>query len=156
MTKLSKLEISARAFEVFKTDFEKPPAISLRSGNNIDGYSKPIPYDEQLDKPTDEFLEEYHCGITFLDPASWRHYVPTLIDLSIRKMNGGSLNAVDSFLASLWPPDREPPRFGSLTDEQESVIISFLDLMAFDEESEYREDAMRVIEEYWGPGANSP
>jgi hypothetical protein len=61
--------------------------------------------------------------------------------------------AVEATLFSLRPPDREPSRFFLLTPEQEQVIVQFLDILAFDEDSDYQEDGMQVLEEYWIPGA---
>ena len=60
----------------------------------------------------------------------------------------GSLE-VEAVLTSLRPPDREPPRLGSLTKEQEAVIVAFLDVMAFDERSAWKDFAMQVMDEYW-------
>ncbi len=50
---------------------------------------------------------------------------------------------------SLRPPDREPPRLSVLTAEQKSVIIKFLERMAFEERSDYQDEAIEVLEEYW-------
>ena len=36
---------------------------------------------------------------------------------------------------------------------QEEVIVQFLDILAFDEDSDYQDYAMQVLEEYWIPGA---
>jgi hypothetical protein len=59
----------------------------------------------------------------------------------------------EALLWSLRPPDREPPRLGSLSAEQEAVIVAVLDVLAFDARSLDRELAMQVLEEYWVPGA---
>ena len=56
-------------------------------------------------------------------------------------------------LSSLRPPDREPPRLGSISLEQEAVVVEFLDLLAFGERSAYQDFAMQVLEEYWVPNA---
>ncbi len=59
----------------------------------------------------------------------------------------------EALLWSLRPPDREPPRLGSLSAEQEAVVVAVLDVLAFDERSLDRDLAMQVLEEYWIPGA---
>jgi hypothetical protein len=61
--------------------------------------------------------------------------------------------AIDGLLWSLRPPDRTPPRLGSLTLEQEAVVIAFLDELAISEDSLYNDFAMQVLEEYWVPNA---
>jgi hypothetical protein len=59
----------------------------------------------------------------------------------------------DALLWSLRPPDREPPRLGSLSAEQEAVVVAALDVLAFDPRSACQDLAMQVLEEYWVPGA---
>jgi hypothetical protein len=49
--------------------------------------------------------------------------------------------------------DRAPPRVGSLSAEQEAVVVALLDARGFDERSAHRDLALRVLEEYWVPGA---
>ena len=60
---------------------------------------------------------------------------------------------IDGLLASLRPPDREPPRLASLSAEQEAVVVAVLDVLAFDERSLHRDLAMQVLEEYWVPNS---
>ena len=148
--------IIKRAYEVFRSDLESTPAITLRGGHSLDRYDEPPPYDAALDEPTDTYLETWAFdGLNFLDPPSWRHYLARLIDYALRNIAShasGSM-AIDGLLWSLRPPDRDPPRLRSLTREQEEVIVAVLDELAFAEDSVYREDAMQVMEEWWIPGA---
>ena len=60
---------------------------------------------------------------------------------------------IQATLHSLRPPDTTPPKLSSLTRQQDTIIKDFLDILAFDEESSFHEDAMQVIEEYWSPEA---
>jgi hypothetical protein len=148
--------ISRRAFDVFRGDVEKSPRVTLRGGDALDSYNEPPPYALALDDPTDQYIERYAFhGLPFLDAASWRHYLPRLIDYALRNFRDAvsvSL-AIDGILHSLRPPDREPPRLGSLSAEQEAVIVEFLDALAFGHESVHKDFAMQVLEEYWVPGA---
>jgi len=141
-----------RAYAAFQADADAAPPMSLRSGDAVDRYDRPIPYDPKADAPTDAYLEQYAWGVHHLDPASWRHYLPRLIEYALLHKEDGPL-IIDSTLHSLRPPDREPPRFAVLTEEQEAVIVAFLDVLAFDEHPLWQEDAMRVLEEYWIPDA---
>ena len=129
------------------------PSISLRCGDSRDGYGPDIPYDAMIDEPSDEYLERYGAGITFLDAESWRYYLPLLMRYALNHLGGSRSMVVDYMLLSLRPPDREPPRLGSLTPEQESVIAEFLEVLAFDDRSGYQANACQVLEEYWIPGA---
>jgi hypothetical protein len=142
-------EIARRAFEIFQLDATESPPLTLRGGNAIDSYSSPPPYDAQLDQPTDEYLELYHWGITFLDPISWQYYLPYLMAYAIRNLRGGTSMVIHSVLSSLRPPDQEPPRLASLSQAQEQVIVSFLDVLAFDEQSQWQAYALQAMEEYW-------
>ncbi len=145
-------ELTATAKEVFTT---APgwPKMTLRGGNAIDDYRESPPFDHALDHPSDENLERYHWGVGYLDPESWRFYLPILIEYSLRNRREGSSMVIDATLNSLRPPDTTPPKFSSLTQQQEMIIKEFLDIIAFDEESSFKEEAMQVIEEYWCPEA---
>ena len=152
----SRSDLIARAYDAFRADVDAVPPITLRGGNALDSYDEPPPWDEAIDRPTDEYLETHAFhGMVFVDAPSWRHYIPRLIDYALRNIasNAPGTMAIDALFWALRPPDREPPRLGSLTAEQERVIVAFLDEMAFSDDSVYKEDAMEVIQEWWMPGA---
>lgn len=148
--------IRTRAFDAFRADLEVAPPITLRGGDAIDGYDEPPPYDAAIDDPTDNYLETFAFNaLNFLDAASWRHYLPRLIDYALRHIasNASGTMAIDGLLWSLRPPDRDPPRLASLTPEQEEVVMAALDQLAFSDDSVYRADAAQVMQEWWIPGA---
>src|ERR1700730_14799910 len=127
-------DIVRQAVELFRLDAEAVPPLTLRGGSAVDTYHVPPAFDPDLDRPTDAYLEEYaYLGLTYLDPASSRHYLPCLIDYAIRPFGATAPLVTDGLLSSLRPPDREPPRLGSISTEQEAVVVEFLDLLAFDE-----------------------
>lgn len=151
-------ELIQSAYNIFHHDLVKIPPMTLRAGDAVDSYDLPIPYDEQLDNINDDYLQKYaYFALPYLDTFSWRYYLPFLIDYSLRhataEASPESSLVVEGTLFSLRPPDREPPRLSTLSAEQESVIIKFLDLLAFDDRSDYQDLAMQVLEEYWIPGA---
>ncbi len=151
-------ELIQNAYDVFHDNSVKEPPMTLRAGDAIDSYDIPPNYDEELDKLTDDYLQQYaYFALPFLDAISWRYYLPFLIDFALRHYTPEaapeSSIVVEGTLSSLRPPDREPPRLAVLTTEQESVIIKFLDILAFDENSDYQDYAMQVLEEYWIQGA---
>lgn len=146
-------DICRRAVEAFRADLQAAPLKTLRGGNAEDSYDVAPPPDPVLDEPTDEYLEAYtFWGLGFLDAASWRHYLPYLIDYAFRHMDDPRM-AVEGVLHNLRPPDRDPPRLASLSAEQEAVIRAFLDELAFSDDSANRDFAMQVMEEWWVPGA---
>ncbi len=146
-------EISRRASEVFHADALATPQMTLRGGYAEDSYDFAPPPDPIIDEPTDTYLETYtFWGLAYLDPASWRYYLPHLINYAFRHMDDPKM-AIEGLLHSLRPPDREPPRLASLTAEQETVIVAFLDEVAFSEDSANRDFAMQVLEEWWIPDA---
>jgi hypothetical protein len=150
-----KTTIIARAYAAFQADYESTPELSLRGGNALDSYDEPPAYDPALDAPTDEYLAQHtFWGLGYLDAASWRHYLPQLIDYSIRHIAVPGTMAIEGVLWSLRPPDRVPPRLGSLNAEQEAVIVEFLELLAFNEQaSAYHDFAMQILDEWWLPNA---
>ena len=59
---------------------------------------------------------------------------------------------IDGLLQSLRPPDRVPPRLGSLNSEQEAVIVEFLERLAFGNEHDAERNlVLQVREEWWIP-----
>jgi hypothetical protein len=146
-------EISRRASEVFYADALAAPRMTLRGGYAEDSYVFVPPPDPVLDELTDMYLEAYtFWGLAYLDPTSWRHYLPHLIDYTFRHMDDPKM-VVEGLLHNLRPPDREPPRLASLTAEQEAVIVAFLEEVAFSEDSANRDFAIQVLEEWWIPYA---
>jgi hypothetical protein len=145
--------ISRRAGEAFHADMLAAPAMTLRGGYAEDSYEYAPAPDHELDTLTDSYLETYtFWGLAYLDPASWRHYLPHLIDYAFRHMDDPMM-VVEGLLHNLRPPDREPPRLASLTAGQEAAIVAFLEEVAFSEDSANRDFAMQVLEEWWIPDA---
>ena len=132
------------------------PTMSLRAADAIDDRVPPPPFDVRLDLPTPDYLERYSGGVPHLDAASWRYYLPHFLQHCDDHLTNPASNAVMAILFSLRPPDRDPPRFGTLTDQQVSSVVAVLDRLAFTETSEWKEEAAIALEEYWAPGANYP
>lgn len=126
--------------------------MSLRGGDAADSYDEPPPFDAALDAITDDYLCRYTWGVGYLDPASWRHYLPHMIEHALRNHARGS-DVADALLNSLRPPDREPSRLASLSTEQEAVVVEVLDFLAFAPDSRHQDLACQVLEEWWVPGA---
>lgn len=145
--------ISRKASEALHADALAAPRMTLRGGYAEDSDDFAPPPDPDLDRLTDTYLEAYaFWGLAYLDPASWRHYLPHLIAYTFRHMDDPEM-AVEGLLHNLRPPDREPPRLASLTAEQEAVIVAFLEEVAFSDDSANRDFAMQVLEEWWIPDA---
>lgn len=144
--------IATRACAVFALEAAGIPPMSLRAGNAIDSYETAPAWSDTADRLSDDYLEQHYWGIAHLDPLSFRHYLPALIDYGLRHIHAGN-NVVDAFLFALRPPDRDPPRLGSLSSEQEAAVVAFLHAMAFNAASVCADDAMLALEEWWGPGA---
>lgn len=128
--------------------------MTLRQGNAIDSHRD----DNELaggagDEPTDQYLEQYHWGVPYLDAHSWRCYLPYLISYAVRHMHDGSSLVINALLNSLRPPDREPSRLATLANDQEKVIVATLELLGFDKASDHQAFALQVMEEYWIPNA---
>ncbi len=145
-------EFVTRAFAVFSDDAALQPTTTLRGGVALDMYEAAPSFDPDVDAIADGYLEQYRSGLTFLDPKSWRHYLPHLIEYVVRHSQHGS-DVGDALLQNLRPPDREPPRLASLSADQEKVVTEFLDFLAFSETSAHQDFACQVLEEWWVPGA---
>lgn len=147
--------IAQQAYDAFRADVDSQPAISLRAGSAIDQYDEPPPFDPALDAPTDAYLAAYtYFGLGYLDAASWRHYLPQLIDYTFRHVDTPATMAPAGLLASLRPPDHEPPRLATLSAQQEAAIVAFLEALAFGDDTDaYQDDALLILEEWWLPNA---
>lgn len=148
-------EIVEAAFAAFRNEMEAIPTVTLRGGDALDSYTEPPPYDPDIDAPTDAYLEAFgYHGLPFLDPESWRHYVPRLIDYALRNLDNRTSMVTDGLIFSFRPPDREPPRLGSLSPEQEAVVVAFLERLAYGDEGVHdRQMAQQALNEWWVPDA---
>lgn len=145
-------EIVRRAREAFADDLASLPALTLRGGNAVDGYEQPEPFDPARDEPTDAYLEGFaFWGLGYLDARSWRHYLPRLIEYALQHPDDPAMVA-EALVRSMRPPDRYPPRLGSLSAVQETAVCAFLELVALGDGSPHlREDAQQALEEWWLP-----
>ena len=130
-----------------------PPPMSLRAANAIDSGEAPCAFDPLLDGPTPDYFEQHFWGIPHLNPDSWRYYLPRLLAYGLESFASPGANAVDFALGSLRPPDRDPPRFGSLNASQARAVALALEEFAFNPKSPWQEPAIIALEEYWAPGA---
>ena len=148
--------VVSRAFEVFRTDAEAPPPLTLRGANAVDSYDQPMPFDATEDEPTDGYLEGFaFWGLTYLDARSWRHYLPRLIEYALRCPNDPAM-VTEALVRSLRPPDRYPPRLASLSADQEDVVRTFLEHAALgDAIPHLQAEAQQALEEWWLPNARS-
>jgi hypothetical protein len=147
-------EIVRRAFEAFHADAEAMPSLTLRGGNAVDGYYEAEPFDPARDEPTDAYIEGYaFWGLGYLDAQSWRHYLPRLIDYAFRHPDDPAM-VVEALIRTLRPPDRYPPRLGTLMAQHEAVVVAFLEALALGEGFDHwRDDARQALDEWWLPGA---
>jgi len=153
---MSTAPIVSRAFEAFRTDTATGPPLTLRGGNAVDNYTRPMPFDPAEDEPTDAYLEGYaFWGLGYLDARSWRHYVPRLIDYAFRHPNDPAM-VTEALVRSLRPPDRYPPRLATLSADQEDVVRMFLEQVAFaDAIPHLQAEAQQALEEWWLPDPRS-
>lgn len=146
-------EIIRRAERAFGADAAGDPPMTLRGGAALDSYEAPPPPDAKIDDLSDEYLENYaFWGLPHLDPASWRHCLPSLISYALRRMDDPKM-AAEGLIHSLRPPDRDPPRLAALSAEQEGAIVALLEEMAFSEGFATQGLAMMALGEWWIPEA---
>ena len=145
-------DLIAEIFAAFSTEGTAFPAMTLRGGDAVDAYQEPPPFDVLVDAISDDYLEAHPWGSGYLDAASWRHYLPFMMEYALRHVASAS-DVTDALLTSFRPPDRDPPRLGSLSKAQETVVLRLLDVLAHVETSASRDLATMVLSEWWTPGA---
>jgi len=143
----SEVELVEQARSAFSC--ASPPGMTLREGDARDSYATLPPVDQRLDQVCDEYLERYFWGCNHLDPDSWKHYLPSLIDYSLRHLSHGGSLVVGALLSTLRPSSADDPKISSLSPPQEVIICQFLDRLAFADGSAFQRDAQQVMEEFW-------
>ena len=139
-------DLIADLFAAFSAEGTAFPPMTLRGGDALDAGKPAPPFDVLVDAISDEYLEAHPWGSGYLDAASWRHYLPFMMEYALRRITESS-DVTDALLTSLRPPERQPPRLGSLAKAQETAVLRFLDVMDL---------AALVLSEWWTPGAIAP
>ena len=142
----------ADIFAAFSKEGTAFPPMTLRGGDALDLDKPAPPFDVLVDAISDEYLEAHPWGSGYLDATSWRHYLPFMMEYALRHITEAS-DVTDALLTSFRPPDRHPPRLGSLTRTQETAVLRFLDVMAYNADSASMDLAAVVLSEWWKPGA---
>jgi len=133
-----------------------PPAISLRGGNALDDYEEPPPFDPELDRPTDEYIERYYHGIHFLDADSWHHYLPVLLGYALGHPESESM-ALDTLLFSLDPRNGDYPVFPCLSSSQAAAVRGALEVLLEQADEFDRPEFALALERVWEiDDANDP
>ena len=124
---------------------------SFRQAGEIDSHSASAPDVAPVDwrDVPEHQLEAHHWGFTHFDAESWRFYLPAFLTYSVRHLSRGESLVIAACLSNLRSPDRVPPRFSTLSDRQRQTVVSVLEFLAFDSESDFTADACQVLEEYW-------
>lgn len=148
-------DLIADLFAAFSAEGTAFPPMTLRGGDALDAGKPAPPFDVLVDAISDEYLEAHPWGSGYLDAASWRHYLPFMMEYALRHITESS-DVTDALLTSFRPPDRNPPRLGSLSKAQETAVLRFLDVMAHSAESANVDLAALVLSEWWTPGAIAP
>ena len=141
----------------FAADRDAPPPLTLRGGAAVDAYDEAPPHDAALDAADDAYLERHAWfAMPYLDPWSWRHYLPRLIEYALHRPDDPAM-AIEALVRSLRPPDRHPPRLATLDARQERCVVAFLEWLALDERAGVHEgladDARQALDEWWLPNA---
>jgi hypothetical protein len=148
-------DLIADIFAAFSAEGTAFPPMTLRGGDALDAGKPAPPFDVLVDAISDEYLEAHPWGSGYLDAASWRHYLPFMMEYALRRITESS-DVTDALLTSLRPPERQPPRLGSLAKAQETVVLRFLDVMAHSSDSASVDLAALVLSEWWTPGTIAP
>lgn len=145
-------DLIADIFAAFSAEGTAFPPMTLRGGDALDLNKPAPPFDVLVDAISDEYLEAHPWGSGYLDATSWRHYLPFMMEYALRHLTEAS-DVTDALLTSFRPPDRNPPRLASLTKTQETAVLRFLDVMAYNADSASMDLAAVVLSEWWTPGA---
>jgi len=143
-------ELIADIFAAFSAEGSAFPPMTLRGGDALDRNHPAPPFDVLVDAISDEYLEAHPWGSGYLDADSWRHYLQFMMAYALGRITEAS-EVTDALLTSLRPPDRSPPRLGTLSKAQETAVLRFLDVMAYSQSSASMDLAAMVLSEWWTP-----
>lgn len=143
-------------------------AITLHEAEEIDTYgtaderarARLTDKDSHWEEVPDEHIHRCYCALTYLDPESWRYYIPAYMIFTLKYCDetarppdeGFHFSAsFDSTIISLsgWFSEH---RYPLMNEEQSQAIRSFLQYMA-----DVRQDdsTRNAIVEYWNPSEPS-
>lgn len=102
----------------------------------------------------DSSLEECAAALTFLDPVSWRYYLPAYMVwfLGSSRSDPGSMAAFTlMYELGLHPPEVEHriEKFGVLDRNQGAAVLAFLRLVAEDDSYGSTREAAKAIDCHW-------
>ena len=138
--------------------------ITLHEAEVIDMYgtdeecavARKIDTDQNWEDIPDAHIEECSCALSYLDPKSWRYYIPRYMEWSLQHFKTNNSIVSDFTIYTLAPSD-DPTlaeysmeRYRWLTDEQSQVVYRFLHHMA--QNGDFADDtvANASIDKYWG------
>lgn len=105
----------------------------------------------------DEDIDAYPNTLCFLDPVSWRYYIPAFMIWTLRNCLSSNSLTSDFTISTFDLSDEhaslselEMERFGMLTDQQSRAVCKFLRYMAGDENRGDCLVANEALRKYWG------
>jgi hypothetical protein len=95
----------------------------------------------------DTYLVRYGFhGLPHLPPDSFAFYLPALLRTAIHHRANAGRMEIDALFSALRKP-LDVERLAALDEPGREVVTSFVEAMAFDNSSQYQEEACRVMDE---------
>jgi hypothetical protein len=144
------LELIRSAFR----DVRLGEGIGLRQANGLDDYADSLTLaayrsaDEKCDWAAISIddLNQYHWGLSFLDAAGMRFYLPTYLSAELL----GGLTSVDIVFHLVEFDPMGVSRFALLDDSQRNAVREFLVLRLADPNYEFAHPMIdKALSEYW-------
>ena len=89
--------------------------MTLRGGDALDRDQPAPPFDVLVDAISDDYLEAHPWGSGWLDAASWRHYLPFMMEYALRHIDRAQRRHRRA--AHVVPPARPRPAAPGLADQ---------------------------------------
>lgn len=138
--------------------------ITLHEAEVIDGYgsekqrakARRVDTDREWEEVPDEHVAECTTALCHVDARSWRYYIPSYMEWSLRHLRTTRSAAVDATIYTLDPSTSDAElvayskqRYRQLTGEQSRVVHRFLRYMA--QQGDHADDvvARRALRAYW-------
>jgi hypothetical protein len=139
-------------------------AISLHEAEVIDecgseeeqATARALDTEDRWEDIPDQHIEECIAALAFVDPESWRYYIPRYMEWSLRHFRTSD-SIVSDFTIYTFAGSNEPElreyslqRYRLLTPHQSRAVYRFLRYMAAHGERADSHVANDAIREYWG------
>lgn len=138
--------------ELYKQEYAEIK-MTLEDGDKIDNYdARQEDYEAQNRKIdwrtiSDEYLQKYYCGITYLDQKSWNGYLPVFLGYCMHHYADEPGIVIETFLWNLRPHCTHFYYLKQQTPEVQQLVARILEFLGLESSSQFKDEALQILQE---------